>query len=302
MRVNTKLCLQLALFAAAASFGQAPTARAQQTPAPEAGAPDAAAPVAATAGTVVATVNGTELTIGHMLALREKLPAEYQSLPDDVLFKGILDQLVQQTALAQSHEAAISPRDLLNIDNDRRAYLAGAAVDAVAGQAVTDAALQAAYDARYASAAPSTEYKAAHILVTTEEEAKAIKSAVDNGADFAQQAMEKSTDGAAANGGDLGWFGQGMMVKEFEDAVIRMQPGTVSDPVKTQFGWHVIQLSETRIAAAPALDTVRDEITAELQQKAVVDHITALTAAATVTRTAEGIDPTVLRDQTLLQR
>ncbi|MBZ4689513.1 MAG: PpiC-type peptidyl-prolyl cis-trans isomerase [Cereibacter sp.] len=256
----------------------------------------------ATASTVVATVNGTDITLGHMIALRETLPEQYQSLPDDALFNGILEQLIQQQALAQSVEGSMTPRDTLALENDRRGYLSNAALKAVVEGAVTDKALQAAYDARFKEAAPQTEYNASHILVATEEEAQKLKTEIDGGADFAELAKANSSDGAAANGGSLGWFGLGMMVKPFEDAVVKMKPGEVAGPIQTQFGWHLVKLTETRIAEAPALDEVRDELAAEIEQAAVAEHVEKLTAAATVTRAGEGIDPAKLRDQTLIDK
>ena len=250
------------------------------------------------AQTVVATVNGSDITLGQVVALRETLPQEYQSLADDVLFKGILEQLIQQTALSQSQEDKLTARDDVMIANQRRTYISGAALQAVVAEAVTDATIQAAYDAKYKGSAPLIEYHASHILVATEEQAKDLKAQLDGGADFAELAKANSTDGSAAGGGDLGWFGPGMMVKPFEDAVIALQPGQVSAPVQTQFGWHLILLAETRNAAAPPLADVSAELSAELQRQAIEAHVTAITEAATVTR-VEGIDPTVVRSQTL---
>jgi peptidyl-prolyl cis-trans isomerase C len=250
------------------------------------------------AQTVVATVNGSDITLGQVVALRETLPQEYQALADDVLFKGILEQLIQQTALAQSQEDKLTARDDVMISNQRRTYISGAALQAVVAEAVTDATIQAAYDAKYKGAAPLTEYRASHILVVTEEQAKDLKAQLDGGADFAELAKANSTDGSSAGGGDLGWFGPGMMVKPFEDAVIALQPGQVSVPVQTQFGWHLILLAETRNAAAPPLADVSADLSAELQRQAIEAHVTAITEAATVTR-VEGIDPTVVRSQTL---
>ena len=251
-----------------------------------------------TAQTVVASVNGADITLGQVVALRETLPEEYQALADDVLFKGILEQLIQQTALAQAQEDKLTARDEVMIANQRRTYISGAALQAVVAEAVTDATIQAAYDAKYKGSAPLTEYHASHILVATEEQAKDLKAQLDGGADFAELAAANSTDGSAAGGGDLGWFGPGMMVKPFEDAVIALQPGQVSAPVQTQFGWHLILLAETRNAAAPPLADVSAELSAELQRQAIEAHVTAITEAAAVTR-VEGIDPTVVRSQTL---
>lgn len=254
-----------------------------------------------TADTVVATVNGKAITLGHMIVLRDQLPPQYQALPDDVLFSGILDQLIQQSALEQATEGSLARRDRLALENERRGYVAGVALRAVMAGAVTDDALQAAYDARFKDAAPATEYSAAHILVDSEEKAADLKAQIEGGADFATLAREHSTDpGSGARGGDLGWFGLGQMVKPFEEAVVALQPGQLGGPVQTQFGWHLVRLNETRQAAVPTLDQVREELAAEIERKAVDAHIADLTARAEITRPGEGIDPAALRDLSLL--
>ena len=256
-----------------------------------------------TAETVVATVNGTNITLGQMIVLRGTLSEQYQALPDDVLFKGILEQLIQQVMLEQSLGDKVTKRDLIAVENNKRGYLSGIALQAVVGASVTDAALQAAYDARFKDAAPQTEYHAAHILVATEDEAKTIKTELDGGADFAELAKAKSTDtGSGANGGELGWFGLGAMVKPFEDAVIAAKVGEVTAPVKSDFGWHLIKVAETRIAAAPPLDDLRDELAAAIEQKAIEAHLKSLTDAATITRPGDGFDPKSLRDETIVDK
>ncbi len=253
-----------------------------------------------TADTVVATVNGQDITVGHMIAMRESLPQEYLALPDDLLFNGVLDQLIQQTALAQLGEDSISRRDELILETQRLGYLAGIVLDDTAIASVTDETLQAAYDAKYANAAPSKEFNASHILVETEEDAAAIKAEIDGGMDFTEVAKTRSTGPSGPNGGELGWFGLGMMVEPFETAVISMEAGEVSGPVQTQFGWHIIKLNETRMADAPALDDVRDELAAEVQEQAVMDRVTAVTEQAEVVRSDEGLDPAILKDTAIL--
>jgi peptidyl-prolyl cis-trans isomerase C len=254
-----------------------------------------------TASTVIATVNGTDITLGHMIAMREGLPEQYKDLPDDVLFNGVLDQIIQQTALTQIAEGEITARDTIELDNQRRTYLAAAVLNRAADAAVTDEALQKLFDETYSKAAPTKEFNAAHILVATEDEAKALKAEIDGGGDFAELAKTKSSDpGSAQNGGDLGWFGPGMMVEPFEKVVMTMQPGQVSDPVQTQFGWHVIRLTETRLATGPTLEEKRAELAGELQRKAVEDYVTALTAKADIKKMTEGVDPAILKDLTLL--
>ena len=247
--------------------------------------------------TVVATVNDTEITLGHMMVARATLPQQYQQLPDEVLFKGILDQLVQQTALADSFTGELPPRVTLSIENETRSLTAGEAIEGVMAEDVSDEELQAAYDAQYKDAEPEQEFNASHILVETKEEADAIKSELDGGADFAEVAKEKSTGPSGPGGGSLGWFGPGMMVPAFEEAVAGMEAGSVSDPVETQFGWHVIKLNETRTAEAPALEDVREELETQVRQTKVQEAIESLTEAAEVDRSAaEGIDPTVLKN------
>ena len=254
------------------------------------------------ADTIVATVNGTNITLGHMIALRESLPQQYQALGDDVLFNGILDQLIQQTTLEQS-VTDLAKRDTLTLENDRRGYVSGLALRSVVEAAVTDETLQAAYDAKYKDASPDTQYNAAHILVATVEQANDLKAQLDAGADFAELARANSTDvGSGANGGDLGWFGTGMMVKPFEDAVIAAEIGKVTDPVQSDFGFHLILVKETRAVAAPTLDETRSELAAEIERSAIDAHIKALTDAAEITRPGEGLDPALLRDATLLDK
>ncbi len=256
-----------------------------------------------TAETVIASVNGTDITLGQMIVLRGTLSEQYQALPDDVLFKGILEQLIQQTVLEQSLDGNITKRDQIAVDNNRRGYLSGIALQSVVSAAVTDEALQAAYDARFKDAASQTEYNASHILVDSEEKANTLKTEIDGGADFAELAKANSTDtGSGANGGDLGWFGLGAMVKPFEDAVVAAEVGKVAAPIKSDFGWHLILVKETRIAAAPPLDDLRDELASEIEQKAIEAHLNSLTAAATITRPGISLDPKTLRDETLLDK
>ena len=257
---------------------------------------------APTADTVVATVDGTESTLGHMIMVRAGLPEQYQQVPAEVLFDGILEQLVQQAALAQSEGAEESRRVKIALDNERRTLLASEAIEQVATAAVSEEALQSAYDAKYASAELGQEYNASHILVATEEEAAAIAEELDGGADFAELAREKSTGPSGPNGGELGWFSAGMMVAPFQEAVETLEAGTISGPVQTDFGWHVIKLNETRALAAPELDAVRDELTGEVQRAAVEAKITELVEASEVEKVSkEEIDVNALNDLSLLE-
>lgn len=253
-----------------------------------------------TGDTVLATVNGSDITMGHLVAARLALPPQYQQLPDDVLFEGLLEQLIQQTVLTQAM-GEISRRTQMQLDNERRALIASEVLQGAVDEALTDEALREAYDAKYADAEPTQEWNASHILVTSEEEAKALIEELNGGADFAELAKEKSTGPSGPNGGQLGWFATGMMVKPFEDAVMTLEAGEVSAPVETQFGWHVVKLNEVRMQGAPALEDVREELVAELEGAAADSAITALMEAATITRAdVSEIDPAIAKDATLI--
>lgn len=264
-------------------------------------APATLAQDAPTADTVIATVNGTEITLGEMLIARSELPQQYQTLPDDVLFTGLLDQIVEQQLLADQLENE-TQRMTFALNNQRRSLAAGEVITTLVDEAITDDAVQAAYEEMVAGAEPETEYNAAHILVETEEEAIAIKEELDAGADFATLAQERSTGPSGPSGGDLGWFGQGRMVAPFEAAVVALEPGQISDPVETQFGWHIVVLNETRIQAAPSLEELRPEIQNELRTAAIDTAVTGLKDSADISLPEEGaFDPSIIGMFNLLE-
>lgn len=262
-------------------------------------AQDTTAPAA---DTVVATVNGVDITLGHMIVLRSGLPQQYQQLPDDVLFDGVLEQLVRQTVLAQSYEGA-SPLIELELDNTRRALEANEIIAEVATAAVTEEALQAAYDAAIADLGAVMEFNASHILVETEGKAAELIAELAGGADFAELAKAHSTGPTGPNGGNLNWFEPEMMVAPFAEAVHALEVGAVSAaPVQTQFGWHVIKLNDTREKPAPSLDELRGQLTETLQQEAVGAEIDRLMAGADVVRPdLSGLDRSALSDFSLIQ-
>ena len=254
----------------------------------------------ASAETVVATVGDTDITLGHMVALRERLPEQYRQLPDTALFDSLLTQLVQQEALSQQ-AGETSQRTTLVLDNERRALRANAIMVETAEGAVTDEAVEAAYQEAYGDAAPSTEWNASHILLETEEAAAEVKAELDGGADFAEVARERSTGPTGPNGGALGWFGEDQMVPEFQQAVSELEPGEVSEPFETQFGWHVAKLNEVREQEPPALEEVRADLEQQVRMQAVEETIDAATANVEIERPdLSGIDRNVLSDSSLI--
>ena len=233
--------------------------------------------------TVVATVNGTDITGADLRAAAGGLPQQFQQLPPDQLLQGLVEQLVRQQAVIDA-DGAETPEIAAQVDALRRNLLAQSAVEAQVTDAVTEDQVQAAYEAATEGFEPTPEYRASHILVETEEEAAAIAGELADGADFAELARERSTGPTGPRGGDLGWFGEGRMVPEFETAVKALEPGTVSEPVQTQFGWHVIRLDETRESSPPALEEVRGQIEETLRAGAVQSYVDGVLAEAEVTR------------------
>jgi len=254
-----------------------------------------------TAETVVASVNGIDITLGELIMQRAQLPAQYQQLPDDVVFNGMIEQLINQQLLADTLE--VEPKRVqIALTNERRSLRAGEIVNMITSRPIDDAELQAAYDARFEGVEPEQEFNASHILVATQEEANDVKDLVAGGADFAETAGEYSTGPSGPNGGNLGWFGAGMMVAPFEEAVMALEVGDLSDPVETQFGWHVIILNETRQTALPTLESLRAELTSEIQEVTLTTKLEELSSAAEITLPEEGqFDFSIIQNLELLE-
>ncbi len=284
---------------------EAPTteAPAADAPATEAPADLAAAPTADPA-TVVASVDGSDITLGQLIIARSQLPQQYDQFPPDVIFQGVLDQVVQQQLLANSLSDT-PDRVTWALANEERSLRAGEVITDLTATAVTDEAIQAAYEemTAAASADPVMEWNASHLLVETKEEAEAAQERINGGEDFATVATEVSTGPSGPSGGELGWFGPGQMVAEFEQTVEGMQPGDVSGPVQTQFGWHIVKLNETRGKPVPPLEEVQAEIVGGLQEAVILSKIEELKSAAKITLPEPGaIDPAVLSNLDLLEK
>jgi len=280
LRRGSALALALALSGAAAA--QTPPAATAQ-----AGKP-AEATASVDPAAVVATVNGQPITQAD-LAVAADDPA--LSLPgvDEAQKKNLLvDYMVDLKVGAQAAEAAKVGetadfkrklayfRDKLLLDD----YL-----EQEAKKAVTPEAEHAIYDQSVKLMKPEEEVHARHILVDNEAEAKKIAARIKGGEDFAKVAAETSKDpGSKAEGGDLGWFTKERMVPEFATAAFAMKPGQVSDPVKTQFGWHVIKVEEMRTKPQPTFDELKDQIDQHLIRKAQQDVILKLRAEAKIDR------------------
>lgn len=239
------------------------------------------------ATTTVATVNGNAITLAEVLALYENFQGQAGDMAPQAVLDLIVDQLAQQEALAQKAEADPSARDAAAIALQRRAYMAASALERLAEPEPAEEELKALYAEHFGEAEPVTEYHAAHILVETEEGAAAAAQALAEGEDFAKVAAERSTDATAQNGGDLGWFSLDIMVQPFSEAVAALEPGQVSAPFESPFGWHVAKLIETRLQTPPSFEAVRADLVTFARRQRVEAAADAALAEAKVVRNPE---------------
>jgi peptidyl-prolyl cis-trans isomerase C len=237
---------------------------------------------------VLAKVNGVEITDEDVkLALDDLGPGLPRQLEGKARETYVLDFLIDEQLVVQKAQAdkmAETPEFAKKLAYLRDKALMETLLGKIAQDAANDATIKKTYEEAAKNQKPETEIHAHHILVPTEDEAKAALKRVKGGEDFSKVATEVSKD-PGSKGGDLGWFSKDRMVPEFGEAAFKLEPGQISDPVKTQFGWHVIKLDEKRPKQFPTLDQVRDQVARYVVQKAQTDVITKLREAAKVERT-----------------
>jgi len=219
---------------------------------------------------VLATVGKNEVTLGDAALTYSTLPEQMRAQPDERMLEAITEQLVSEYSLAdKAVEAGLeeSREVKARLAAARRATLAEAYITAELAKRITDKSLKEGYDKIIAESPPEEEVRARHILVDTEDEAKAITKALrDTDEDFAKLAAEKSTGPSGASGGDLGYFVKSAMVAPFAEAAFAMKKGDISDPVKTQFGWHVIKLEDRRMQKPPSFEELEPKLRQQLTQ------------------------------------
>lgn len=240
---------------------------------------------------VVATVDGVEIKLGHVMAMRDRIPPQFHHLPKSILLSGIIEQLVQQIVMAGTIPKPHDPLLQYKIENSRNQVMWEEAVLRLPSEPVSEEELREFYNSRFVGLEPEIEHNASHILVDSEAEAEAAAAELRVGADFADLAREMSIGPSAPNGGELGWFGEGVMVADFEDAVRTLEVGEVSDPVETEFGWHVIKLNDKRALEPPKFEDVRLDILAELEQLRIREEVADLVSEAEVRELFDDLDP-----------
>jgi len=221
-------------------------------------------PASAQEDKVIATLNGQQITEADMALAEEQLGAQFGRLPEAERRVALLSALIDLKLLANAAvEQKIDESDEFKQQQEflRNQALHSAFIEKNVIEQITDDEVKARYDEEVKKLTMPEEVHARHILVESEDEAKAIIKQLDDGGNFEEIAKEKSKDGAAANGGDLGYFTKGRMVPEFETAAFAMESGSYSkEPIKTQFGWHVLKVDDKRQQPAPTLEQVSDEV------------------------------------------
>lgn len=225
----------------------------------------------------VKTVNGVDIDSAvvdiYIQSRLQKPPAQATEAEREQMIDELTD-IYLLTSQARIDELLDDPQVQAQLELQRRGFLAQvAASDFLDRNPATDEEILAEY-AEQIAGAPTQQYKARHILVDSQGTATDLISELDDGADFAELAEQHSTGPSGPSGGDLGWFAPNQMVKSFSDAVVALDDGEyTSEPVQTQFGWHVILREDSREAEPPTLESVRDVIKQRIEQRKLQDYI-----------------------------
>ena len=249
----------------------------------------AAAPIQAQEQKIkVAEVNGEAIFLEEVMKIAEQLPADIRQQPLPNYFDRIVDDVIDsRLAAAAGNDAGLTnnPEVLAQMSIAAQRVLAEAYITTELRKVVTEEEVQKAYQLFISDESAREEIKARHILVASEAEAKAIIAELNSGADFVSLAKEKSTGPSGPNGGDLGYFARGAMVPSFENAAFALSVGShSSEPVQTQFGWHIIKLEDKKTAEAPPIETLRGQLQANLANQALSRIIETLRAPASISR------------------
>ena len=236
---------------------------------------------------VLAKVNGSEIRQSDVTLAEEELGPSLAQMDPASKKDNVLAFLIDMKIVSKAAEAKkIEDRDdfKARLAFARNRLLMDNLLAAEGKAATTEEAMRKVYDEAAKQIEGEQEVHARHILVETEDEAKAIVAELKKGADFAELAKKKSKDPGASDGGDLGFFTKEQMVPEFSAAAFALEPGKISDPVKSQFGWHVIKVEEKRNRKPPDFDQVKGQIETYVTRKAQAEYVGKLREAAKIER------------------
>ncbi len=255
----------------------------------------AALPVRAQdANPVLAKVNGAEIRQSDLTLAEEELGPSLAQMDPSTKRENVLAFLIDMKIVAKAAEDK-------KVENNedfkkrlaftRNRLLMDSLLASEGKAAITDEAMKKVYEEASKQITGEAEVHARHILVESEDDAKAIAAELKKGADFAELAKKKSKDPGASDGGDLGFFTKEQMVPEFSAVAFALEPGKISDPVKSQFGWHIIKVEEKRNRKAPAFEQVKAQIETYVTRKAQAEYVAKLREAAKVERMDKPAEP-----------
>ncbi|WP_315800612.1 peptidylprolyl isomerase [Bradyrhizobium sp. SZCCHNS3002] len=239
------------------------------------------------ANPVLAKVNGAEIRKSDVTLAEEELGQSLAQMDPATKDENVLSFLIDMKLVAKAAEdkkVADTEEFKKRLAFTRNRLLMDSLLATEGKAATTPDAMKKVYEEAAKQIGGEQEVHARHILVETEDEAKAVKAELAKGADFAELAKKKSKDPGASDGGDLGFFTKEQMVPEFANVAFSLEPGKISDPVKTQFGWHVIKVEEKRSRKPPEFDQVKGQIETYVTRKAQADYVGKLREAAKIER------------------
>src|SRR5450755_4891487 len=240
------------------------------------------------ANPVLASVNGAELRKSDVALAQEELGPSLAQMDPAAREENVLSFLIDMKIVSKAAEdkkVQDSEEFKRRMAFARNRLLMDSLLASEGKAASTDDSMKKVYEEASKQISGEQEVHARHILVETEDEAKAVKTELDKGADFAELAKKKSKDPGASDGGDLGFFTKDQMVPEFANVAFALEPGKISDPVKSQFGWHIIKVEEKHNRKAPEFEQVKAQIETYVTRKAQADEAAAKTDAKTDTKT-----------------
>jgi peptidyl-prolyl cis-trans isomerase C len=291
LRLAVLCCAAVAMAGSVLAQQPQNPAPAAKPPAQKPAAKSSAKPAQTPADPIVAKVNGQAIRLSELEIAQQSLPQQYRNMPLQAVFPALLDRIVDSKLVVQEgkkNKVTDDPAFKKRMAFVEEQVLQDFWIQREIALKVTAEKLRERYEQRLKSMPAEEEVHARHILVATEDEAKALIAEIEKGAAFDKLAKEKSTDKASgAEGGDLGWFKKSDMVKEFADAAFDLKKGEMTKtPVKTQFGYHVIKIEDRRKAPPPAYEELAEQLREEMAREAITAELDLLRSRAKIEKFA----------------
>ncbi len=246
-------------------------------------------------------VNGKTIKFGSAIIAFSKIRQSNMKFDEKTIFSQIIQQLVNEELLSQKIDKE-NQLTLLAIEHEERSAKAAQMVSKILKNFPNEELVNSAYKNLTNEFRGSLEYNASHILVKEEDMAKTILRDLEEGKEFEVLAKEHSIGPTGKNGGNLNWFDLSTMVPEFSTALMVLSEGDISQPVKTQFGWHLIKLNKTREKQVPGLEEVRIQLVQNLRQKKINDYLSSLTENSEINFLGKDINPNEITNMQLLEK